>query len=209
MSRLDRLDAVAIALLSGTAVVSAALYPKLPEVMPTHFDLHGQANGWSSREVGVALVPAIALFTWIVVRFGGAVAGPLFRERLEKSPVKLVALLTTAFLVALHFMMLAAVIRGTGLGAGFGVAVGVFWIVLAQILPRVRRNPFIGVRTACTLSSDENWARTHRFAGWTFTLGGLIALVAAAVGSNALVVSAVLVSAIVPMIYSFVVARTA
>jgi hypothetical protein len=48
----------------------------------------------------------------------------------------------------------------------------VFMIVLGQFYPRLRRNPLVGCRTTFTLSSDENWARTHRFGGFTMTLGG-------------------------------------
>jgi uncharacterized membrane protein len=209
LARIDKVDAISLGLLAGTAAVTAALHRELPARIPTHFNLHGQADAWSSRAFGAWLLPGIALGTWLLVRFGGRIAGPTFRERLASSPVKLVALLTTGFLVALHFVMLwSGLHASTPIGAALGLAMGVFWVVLAQVMPRIRRNPFVGVRTAWTLSSDENWARTHRFAGWTFTIGGLVAIVASLASVPAVAIVAVVASALVPAIYSWVLART-
>ncbi|MGZ3417587.1 MAG: SdpI family protein [Polyangiales bacterium] len=210
MSRIQasKSDLVSLALLGGTFAVTAAIYEKLPARIPTHFGIHGQADGWSSRAFGAWFLPVIALLVWALVRFGGKIAGPLFRERLEASPVKLVALLTVAFMSALHFVMLwSALHESRGIGGALGIALGLFWIVLAQVMPRVRRNPFVGVRTAWTLSSDENWARTHRFAGWTFTVGGLVALFAALAGVPAVALCAIVVSGLVPALYSWMLAR--
>jgi uncharacterized membrane protein len=203
-------DLSSLGLLAGTFAVTAALYQRLPARIPTHFGLHGQADGWSSRAFGAWLLPTIALLVWALVRFGGRIAGPVFRERMEASPVKLVALLTVAFMSALHFVMLwSALHESRGIGTSLGVVLGLFWIVLAQVMPRVRRNPFVGVRTAWTLSSDENWARTHRFAGWTFTIGGLIALFAALSGAPAVGIVAILLSGLGPALYSWMIARRA
>jgi uncharacterized membrane protein len=210
MSRIQasKSDLASLAILGGTVAVTAAIYEKLPPRIPTHFGLSGQADAWSSRAFGAWLLPAIALVVWLIVRFGGKIAGPLFRERLEASPVSLVAMLTVAFMSALHFVMMWSALHDShGIGRALGVAMGIFWIVLAQVLPRVRRNPFVGVRTAWTLSSDENWARTHRFAGWTFTVGGLIALFASLAGAPSVALSAIIVSGLVPALYSWMLAR--
>jgi uncharacterized membrane protein len=84
---------------------------------------------------------------------------------------------------------------------------GVFWIALSLAVPRVRRNPFVGIRTPWTLASDENWARTHHFAGYTFAAGGVIATGAALAGALPLVIGAIVVSALMPAVYSFLLTR--
>lgn len=203
----DRWDALSLALLVGTVAVTATIYARLPAVVPTHFDLSGRANGFSSRAFGAAFLPVVAALTWALVRFGARIA-PGFREKMERSPMSLVGLLTVAFLVALHFVMLAAALRGAAsVGAPLGVAFGAFFLLLGQVLPRVRRNPFVGVRTAWTLTSDENWARTHRFAGRTFTAGGLVAMAASLAGAGAFGIVVVVAAAAAPAIYSWIMAR--
>jgi hypothetical protein len=86
---------------------------------------------------------------------------------------------------------------------------GAFFMLLGLVLPRVRRNPWIGVRTPWTLASDENWAKTHRFAGYTMTLGGGAAVVASMAGVPALALAFILAGALAPAFYSWRIARSA
>jgi uncharacterized membrane protein len=75
---------------------------------------------------------------------------------------------------------------------------------------RIQRNPVMGIRVAWTLASDENWARTHRFASYTFAASGVVGLLAGLAGGNAaapVAIVALLVGALVPAVYSYVVAR--
>ena len=41
-------------------------------------------------------------------------------------------------------------------------------------MPKTRRNPVIGFRTSKTMSSDENWAKANRFAGFVFVISGIL-----------------------------------
>jgi uncharacterized membrane protein len=206
--KLNRLDAISLALLGGAAAITAALYSRLPESVPTHFDLRGNADAWMSKPIGATLLLGIAFLVWLLVRFGAAILPHGMRERLRASPVSIVGLLTTGLFAVLQLLILWAALHAPGsIGRPLGAALGVYWIVLAQVLPRVRRNPFIGIRTTWTLTSDENWARTHRFASVTFTLGGLVAVFAAVVAAPAISVIAILASALVPVVWSFIVAH--
>jgi uncharacterized membrane protein len=54
------------------------------------------------------------------------------------------------------------------------VAIGLFLIVLGNLLPRARPNWFVGIRTPWTLSSDRVWEKTHRLAGYVFVVAGII-----------------------------------
>ena len=76
------------------------------------------------------------------------------------------------------------------------------------VLPRLQRNPLIGIRDAWTLTSDENWARTQRFASYAYVAGGLVSLACGVAGAPpAIALVALLASALVPHGYSYVVAR--
>ena len=94
-------------------------------------------------------------------------------------------------------------------------ALGALMIALGNYLPRVRPNYTFGIRTPWTLASEDNWRRTHRFAGPVFVAAGVVMLVAAALSTVAPDVSfwagmaAVLVSTLVVGAYSFVIWRRA
>src|SRR5262245_33144428 len=46
---------------------SAAMYPRLPEQIPTHWDVHGQVNDYTSRAWGVWLLPTVLLAFAIIL----------------------------------------------------------------------------------------------------------------------------------------------
>jgi uncharacterized membrane protein len=201
-------DVVSLALLVGTFGLTAALYPSLPERIPTHFDLHGVPNGWMPRAWGAFILPVVTLGVAALLRFGAAILPAAWRERLEKSPTALVVAWLVGLFSALQCVILyAALARPPSVGVSIDALLGVFWVALGLLLPRVRRNPWIGVRTPWALSSDENWAKTHRFAGYSFTLGGIVALVCTLASLQALALTAILVSALLPAVQSYRFAR--
>ncbi len=203
-----RWDAAALALLAGTSALTALLYERLPAQVPVHFDLFGRADGYAHRSMGAWLLPAVTLLVWAFVRFGARLVPHGARERMEASPMALVGFLTTALMSAMQCIILWAALHPTdSMGRPLALSLGAYWLVLALVMPRVRRNPFVGVRTAWTLASDENWARTHRFSSFAFALGGLVAVLAALAQAPAFAIVAILVSAFAPLVFSFVVAH--
>ncbi len=204
----QRLDFATLGLLAGTAALTASVYGRLPARLPTHFDVHGVVNGTMERSIAAWLLPAIAAAIWALLRFGARLLPAPWRARLEASPTAASALLVAALLCGLHAIVLhAALAAPASVGVPLAVLLGVFWVALGLLLPRVRRNPWLGVRTPWTLSSDENWARTHRFAGIAFCVGGVLAIVAGLGGLVPVGIVCIVVSALVPAIYSFVLAR--
>jgi uncharacterized membrane protein len=55
-----------------------------------------------------------------------------------------------------------------------GTLIGALIVLLSNVLPRVRANWWIGIRTPWTLSSDEVWRRTHLIGGQTGVITGLL-----------------------------------
>jgi uncharacterized membrane protein len=203
-----RTDAISLALIGLASAITGSVYARLPAQVPVHFNLYGKADGFMSKPFGAWILIATAVLVWLLVRFGAWLLPRRARERMQASPVALVGVLTIALFTGLQLLILLAALNGSNaIGRSFAIVFGLYWIVLAQVLPRVRRNPFIGIRTAWTLSSDENWARTHRFGAWAFTIGGLIAVVAGVFAMPALAIVAILCSALAPVVWSLIVAH--
>jgi hypothetical protein len=53
-------------------------------------------------------------------------------------------------------------------------AVGILIFYLGTIMPKTRRNWFIGIRTPWTISSDHVWQKTHELGGHLFQVLGII-----------------------------------
>lgn len=181
--------------------LSAALYTRLPEAMPVHFDLAGHADGFVAKPLGPFVVPLLGLAAYAIVaavvrRQGGAA--------LRVLPAVLAALVFAVNAIALR----AALDDTTDVARWILIASSGFITVLGNYLGKLRRNRWIGIRTPWTLADDEVWLRTHRLGGWMFVAGGALALLIALAGAPAAVVLGVLMgSTLVPAAASYVIAR--
>ncbi len=206
-----RADGLAVGALGMSAAVTALVYDRLPERMATHFDLAGNPNGWMPRAVGAWFMPVFGLVIWAVVRWARSILPASEKRRLDEGKAALVASLTAIFLAALHVLVLwVAVVPGVSLMRPIWILAGGLYVALGLILPRVKRNAIVGVRTPWTLTSDEIWARTQRVAGYAMCAGGVAAATAGALGGvagGAVAIACLLVSGLVPVIYSLVLAR--
>jgi immunity protein, SdpI family len=192
----------------GAFVVTVLLYDRLPDPLPIHFDLSGRPNGWAPRAVGAWLLPGIEVLVVVLLRFGRHLLGRGWRERLDASPVRMLALVTAFMMTSVHVVVLHASLSALpNLGNAIWVLLGALFVALGILLPRSRRNPFFGVRTAFALASDENWARTQRVAGWTMVGGGIITIAAGLLGLPVVAIATILTSALVPAIWSWVLAK--
>lgn len=204
-------DVLALASIVGAAAASVWLYADMPETVATHFDIHGNPNGWMSRPWAASFGPAFALVLWAIVRFAPRVLPRSDEKRIAPNIVALVASLTAVFMTAVHLVLLrVATAPGVSVTKTVLVLAGLFFVAIGLVLPRVKRNPIIGVRTAWTLRSDENWARTQRVGGYSMVVAGIASMIAGGLGGTtgaALAIAGLIVAGIVPVVYSLVIAR--
>jgi len=204
-------DSLSLGVLGAAAVATLAVYDRLPDPIATHFDLEGRANGWMSRPMGAWFAPLFGLAMWAFVRFLPRVLPASEKKRLPESQMALVASLTALLVAAVHGLVLyVALVPGASLTRPVWLLVGALFVALGLVLPRVRRNAFVGIRTPWTLTSDEVWARTQRVGGYAMVAGGIAGALLGALGGptgGVLALAAFLLSAFVPAIYSLVLAR--
>jgi uncharacterized membrane protein len=83
--------------------------------------------------------------------------------------------------------------------------IALLFVLLGNVMGKLRRNFWLGVRTPWTLANERVWYATHRLAARTMVAGGLPALVAALGALPHLVaVAALLGAALVPVVFSLV-----
>jgi uncharacterized membrane protein len=168
---------IPLLIVAAAVFASAIVYPKLPASMPTHWDISGHPNGWSSRFWGAWLMPIFMVGLWALMRvlpaidprrsnyakFGGAFEGVIVSIML--------------FMLGMHIIVLRAALGyPVAIERVLPVAIGVLFIAIGNLLPRMRPNWFLGIRTPWTLSSDRVWEKTHRFGGNVFVLAGVLML---------------------------------
>ncbi len=59
-------DYVVMVIITMMFLTGAYLYPEMPDPMATHWDLDGNANGYSSPVVGIFLLPVISFGIYLL-----------------------------------------------------------------------------------------------------------------------------------------------
>ncbi len=158
-----------------------ALFPQLPDIVPTHWDAAGNVDGWSGRmaTLGLDLLPLglLALF------YALPKIDPRRKayERMGSFYTGVVTLFTV-FLICMTWTTELTVFgiipqNESPIGIFTGVTVGIGLMLLGNYLPKVKRNYSFGCKTPWALDNDQNWRLTHRFGGVAMVLAGLVTVV--------------------------------
>ena len=198
---------IGIVLTAAVFVAILIAYPQLPNQVPTHWNMQGQANDYSAK--------------WTLFLIGpGLMAGILllfyFLPWLSPKHWEVDTFQSTYLYIMVVLVSMLAYFTGVSLWVSLGYAANVdraivggiclLFALLGNVMGKVRRNFYIGVRTPWALANERVWNATHRFAAKTFVLGGVIGLALTAIGVKGwLPFAALMASALVPVVYSLVV----
>lgn len=204
--RLRRWYPVLLALLG--ALLSIAVYARLPASMAVHWNVEGRPDGWMPRPVGAFFGPAFLLLIWQVLRLARRTDPRQENyDRFDDAYETIVAAVLL-LLLATHAITIAVALGArVPVGRVVPALVGGLFVVTGNVMPRLRSNWWFGVRTPWTLSNERVWARTHRLAGYCMTGAGIAMIVAALTLSPAIglavVLGAAVASVLAPALYSY------
>lgn len=189
------------------AAFGLAMLDRLPLRVASHWGARGEVNGYSSRWSLVLIVPLLALVMAIVLAYA-----PQLDPKRRNFPMHAGAYWVVTNAVLVFLAVIHVVLIGFNLGwvmnmnAVLGVGLGVLFMVLGNVLTRVRPNWIFGVRTPWTLSSDLSWRETHRIAGYGFVVAGAAALFTSFVWPRQMVVvllAGIGLTALVAVVWSY------
>jgi uncharacterized membrane protein len=203
------LVATAGALVIISIVISIALYDRVPDPMPTHFDLRGHADGFTSKPLGPFIGPImIAALAAIFIAFPKISPRGYQIERFRGTyEIVASAVIGLVFFVSMTALSIAlgAQVRVDRLML---IGIGVLFVILGNFMGKIRRNFFVGIRTPWTLASEEVWLRTHRLGGRLFVIAGLVLMAGAFFDATpALILAVILTTAAWLTVYSYVIYR--
>ncbi len=202
---MERREYLIWAIIALMFISGAYIYPSMPETMATHWDADGNVNGYSTRAVGVFLIPALTLGIYLLMLAIPHIA--VYRKNIESFKQYYFYLIAgiVIFLAVVQSAMLAA-----NMGYAFDMsyiimpAIAVFFYGIGIILDKTRRNFFIGIRTPWTLSSDKVWEKTNRLGSKMFRVFGVLAVLSLLVpGSLLFFIAAVLIGVAYLLVYSY------
>ncbi|MDD2753397.1 MAG: SdpI family protein [Candidatus Portnoybacteria bacterium] len=179
MKLYDKKEILPIVLILIVAAIGFYLYPQLPDLVPSHWGINGEINGWMSSAFAVYFFPGLILFLYLLLSFV-PLMDPLkaniemFSHSYFWFKVVLVLFLSLLYLITLY----------TGLGYDVNVqlfvmiGIAVLFAMIGYIMPQIKKNYTIGIRLPWTLHSEAVWTKTHKFGGRLFIVFAVVAAVA-------------------------------
>jgi len=196
-----------VALVIISFLIALALYPIMPDPMPSHWNAAGEIDGYMSKFWGMFLMPLVTtglfLMFLAIPRIDPLKAN--IAQFIESYNVMMVLLI--AYMLYVYALTLFA-----AMGYQFNMttmlipAMGILFIVIGFLIGKAKRNFFVGIRTPWTLSSDTVWAKTHALGKWTFIGSGVACIVSAFMGEFGfwLMMISFMATALIPIVYSYI-----
>ena len=187
-------------------VAGLILWNQLPEQMPTHWNASGEIDGWSSKLFAVFGLPLIMVAAqWLCML--GTSADP----KKENHPAKvlhLVLWIIPVLSIVLNTMTyMAALGKEVRIEVIMPILIGLILAIVGNYMPKCKQNYTIGIKIPWTLNSEENWNRTHRFAGWLWTFCGIALMLTGIIGGFWIFLFVVLLMVFAPILYSYLLFR--
>ena len=189
-------------------VYLAVIWDKLPDIVPTHFNVDGVPNDWSKKTTLIYMTGALGIGIYLLM-----LIIPFLdpKKKIEQMGAKYYNL---RFILSLFMSLLATyIIYISSVGDMkdsnlLFVIMGLLFAMLGNYFQTVRPNYFIGIRSPWTLENEEVWNSTHRLGGQIWLAGGvLIAVLSFIIKNNsvfAYTFAALLaIMVIVPIVYSY------
>ena len=199
----------ALALTVAAWAAALMTYPYLSQRVPIHWNIRGEVDGYGDKTWAAFLTPAIMVGLLLLFRLLPWLSPKPFSLDTFRGTYEFVVALVMGLMAYIHGLMLwAAFGEPIDIGRALTGGICLFFALLGNVLGKVRRNFFMGVRTPWTLASERVWIDTHRLAARLFVAAGLIGFVLCLVlGGPAAFIAAfalIMTAAFAPVIYSLV-----
>ena len=186
-------------------VAGLILWDRLPEQLPMHFNAAGEVDGWAPKLAAVLGMPAFFVAVQWLCAVGSFKMDPKARNLNDKMMVFVL------WFIPVLSVLMHALVYCTALGMEMNVQIviplvmGLLFIVIGNWLPKCKQTYTLGIKLPWTLHDEDNWNRTHRFAGPVWVVCGIIIVAGDLVGGAFLwvMLAAFLVMIFAPTVYSY------
>jgi uncharacterized membrane protein len=201
-------ESLSILIILAMWAVSIYFYLHFPDRVPTHWDVQGQINGWSSKSFGAFFVPGLSIGLYLLL-LGLPSIDPKKENYKLFSPAY--HIFKNVIILVLFGIYLLTGFAGLGYHVNIGLwipaIIGVMFIILGFYMEKLKLNWMMGFRNMWTLSSEKVWDKTNRLAGKLFMVSGLLIGITSILPPHFVIpvfILAVLLIIIVPTVFSYI-----
>ncbi len=206
-------------------VVTAIVLKFMPDKIPMHYNAAGEIDRWGSKYEQfifpvMILVFGVSFYLYIRHLQKKSVDGKTDKIRQEAANNHKVVYWTFLGLLVMYNIMHYSFLYSAYLEASLGAThmkfdtmmvttflMGIFLVVIGNIIPKAKRNSTVGMRTGWSVHNDMTWATSNRFAGKAFVVAGIIiaiqALIFEGLAAIGIMLGIIVLVSIVSIVYSY------
>lgn len=163
--------------------VALYFYPLLPDQVASHWNVSGEVDGYMSKFWGLFFMP-ILLIVMNLALFLTPKIDPR-KENIEKfkGTYESFIVVFNLFMTYVYFLTIA-----WNMGKEFEMTVAIlpafaiFFYFAGHLIGKAKMNYMIGIKLPWTLSSEDNWNKTHKKGEYVFKIIGIMTLIGAFFG---------------------------
>jgi len=163
---------------------AAATWAAAPERIPVHWNAYGVVDGYGGKFEGLLLLPLTAAGIYLLMIAIPKIDPGKANYEQFATAYSTLRIAVTLQLAGIYFLTQMS-IHGYSVNMTFAVPVlvGLLFIVIGNLLGKVRPNWLLGLRTPWTLSSKTAWDKTHRVGGRLFIVAGFLLMLSGTVAA--------------------------
>ncbi len=180
----------------------------IPDTVPLHFNLSGEADDWGSKNNLIGLIAIIPMVLYLLL-LAAIYIDPKKKIREMGTKYHQIRLVSSLLLAVIMFTYLHTIINETNsLSDYLYIIVGAMISLLGNLFLNLKPNYFVGIRTPWTLENETVWKNTHRIGGKLWFFGGLIMIAVNLIPelmpqAKITSITIIIILALIPIIYSY------
>lgn len=169
------------------AVVAAVYLALTPQTsVPTHYGINGYADSYGSKWTFIIAPLILVAFAVVYIIFCAIIKCKNKSIKNEKYLFTIVGGILTMLCAIFWVITVMAINCNTKMSDSFMslvlILLGLLMVFISNLMPKVKQNSFLGIKTYSTLSSENVWKKTHRLGAYTGVIGGVCTVICGLLG---------------------------
>lgn len=183
-------------------IIAALVYPQMPDQVPIHWNAQGQVDDYASKGFGTFLLPVLNVALYLLLVFLPKTDPKKANYQKFNTSYRVIRYATHCFFFLIFIVTLLATLGNpVDINLWIPVAVAVLFIIMGNVMGRVRHNYYVGFRFPWTLANETVWKKTHQVGAKAMVIGGVAALIGIFLVESESRVYVLLACVFLPMIF--------
>lgn len=150
------------------------IYKNLPNEIPTHWNLNGTVT--YGAKYNLIFLSSLGIILTLVHWISPKIDPKKTNYTMFQKHYDYICIVINLFILFMTFITISESLYPGKIEVSKAVTflVGILFICIGNVLPKIKDNFFVGIKTPWTISNPIIWNKTHRLGGFIFVICGLL-----------------------------------